>query len=217
MNVYFLSGLGADERAFKRFRILGDAQIHHLKWPKPEPKEKLEHYCNKVASLIDNTSEFSIIGFSFGGMVTVELLKTLNPKKAILISSVRCRQEMPGFLKFFGKTGIDNLLPSSSLNRIYPFAHLFTGLKDEEDKRIWADIIRESDPYFVKWAIHEVLNWRNEQRPENVFHIHGNKDKTFPVNLVKADQIISGGGHFMVLSHAKEISDIINKHLGFSR
>ena len=209
MNVYFISGLGADERAFNRFTLSGDTKIHHIKWPKPEPDERLEQYCTKIASLIDASSEFSIIGFLFGGMVTVELLKTLKPKNAILISSVASRREMPGFLKFFGKTGVDRLLPNSGLNRIYPFAHMFTGLKDEEDKKIWADIMKDSDPYFLKWAIHEVLNWRNEKRPENIFCIHGTRDKTFPVGLVKADRIIEGGGHFMVLSHAKEISDII--------
>jgi pimeloyl-ACP methyl ester carboxylesterase len=190
MNVYFLSGLGADERAFTRLRLLGDVRIHHVKWPKPEPNEVLEQYCTKVASLIDETSDFAIIGFSFGGLVTVELLKTLKPKNVILISSVGSRLEMPGFLKFFGKIEVDRLLPRFALNKVYPFAHVFTGLKNEGDKKIWADIMRDSDPNFLKWAIHEVLNWENEKRPENIFHIHGNKDATFPVELVKADRII---------------------------
>ncbi len=216
MNIYFLSGLGADERAFQRLTFPEEVRVVHIKWPQLGQKETLDSYCNKVARFIDDTTEFSIIGFSFGGVVMVELLKTLKPKNAILLSSVGSRQEMPGILKFLGKTGVARLLPRSSLNKVYPFAHLFTGLKNEEDKKIWAAIMRDSDPYFLKWAIQEILTWKNEKRPENIFHIHGSKDLTFPVDLVKADRIIAGGGHFMVLSHAEQISRIINEQLGYA-
>jgi pimeloyl-ACP methyl ester carboxylesterase len=175
----------------------------------------MQQYSGKILSLIDNSGDFAIIGLSFGGMMTIELLKTLNPRHAILISSVATRDEMPGAFRLLGKSKLDKLMPSMALNKVYPFAHMFTGLKTREDKELWADIIRDSDPYFLKWAIHEILNWKNEWRPDNIFHIHGNRDKTFPVELVKADRVIEGGGHFMVLSHAAEISNIINERLGY--
>jgi pimeloyl-ACP methyl ester carboxylesterase len=216
MNVYFISGLGADERVFSRLKLAEQIKVHHIRWPKPSEKEGVEQYSLKVASLIDKSSEFSIVGLSFGGMVTVELLKTFKPKHAILISSVGSRQEMPNYLKLLGFTKLDNLVPSKALNRVYPLAHLFTGLKSIEDKKLWADIIRDSNPYFLKWAIHEVLNWQNELKPENVFHVHGTKDKAFPIKRIKADRVVEGGGHFMVLTHAKEISSIINQKLGYA-
>ncbi len=216
MNVYFLSGLGADKRAFRSLKLSERVHVHHIEWPRPEVKETMQQYSGRILSLIDSSGDFAIIGLSFGGMVTIELLKTLNPRHAILISSVATRDEMPGAFKLLGKTKLDKLMPSRTLNKVYPFAHLFTGLKTREDKELWADIIRDSDPYFLKWAIHEVLNWKNEWRPDNIFHIHGSKDKTFPVELVKADRVIEGGGHFMVLSHAAEISNIINERLGYN-
>jgi pimeloyl-ACP methyl ester carboxylesterase len=213
MDVYFLSGLGADKRAFKNIKLSEQHQVHHIEWLRPVEKESIFQYSGRIASLIDSSGDFAIIGFSFGGILTVELLKTLKPKHAILISSIASRKEMPGSFKFFGNVNLDKLVPSMAFNKVYPFAHLFTGLKSQEDKQLWAEIMRDSDPYFLKWAIHELLNWKNTSRPDNIFHIHGNADKTFPVKLVRADRVIEGGGHYMVLSHCREISAIINEQL----
>jgi hypothetical protein len=76
-------------------------------------------------------------------------------------------------------------------------------------------VVRESDPHFMKWAIHEVLNWQRESRPDHIFHIHGDEDRIFPIKYVKADRVIHGGGHFMILTHADQVSSMIKQRLGY--
>jgi hypothetical protein len=39
-----------------------------------------------------------------------------------------------------------------------------------------------------------------------VIHIHGTKDKLFPIHYCQADITIERGSHFMVLTHARQIS-----------
>ncbi|MGK6351614.1 hypothetical protein [Parapedobacter sp. DT-150] len=47
------------------------------------------------------------------------------------------------------------------------------------------------------------------QEPSNTVHIHGTADRILPFRFVKADYVIPGGSHLMVVNRAKEISDII--------
>jgi hypothetical protein len=55
------------------------------------------------------------------------------------------------------------------------------------------------------------LNWKNEWRPESLFHIHGTRDKIFPYGLVHPTHTISAAGHFMVYQRPGEISAILNE------
>jgi hypothetical protein len=49
--------------------------------------------------------------------------------------------------------------------------------------------------------------WNPERPlPTNLVHIHGTADRIFPARYVKPDVWINGGGHFMIVSRAAEIS-----------
>lgn len=41
MNLYFISGLGADERVFQKLTLPEQYKIHHIKWPELAEKESL--------------------------------------------------------------------------------------------------------------------------------------------------------------------------------
>ena len=56
------------------------------------------------------------------------------------------------------------------------------------------------DENYLKWAIPEILNWRQETPLKGVIHIHGNKDLTFPISLIKNCIIIPGGTHALILT-----------------
>jgi len=73
--------------------------------------------------------------------------------------------------------------------------------------------LSSSDPIFVKWAINEIANWNREKSLENVIHIHGDKDKTFPIGGTEADHIIKNGSHLMIYTHANLVSKLLNKIL----
>lgn len=213
MNLYFISGLGADKRIFQRLIFPEHFSINHIKWPPLDANENLQTYCFKISKQIDTSKEFALIGVSFGGIVTVELMKIVSPQKAIIISSVATREEIPLLYRFLGITGINKLVPKFILNRIYSFTYWFFGVSEPSDRKLLKQIIHDTSPEFIKWALNEICTWKNCVKPRSLYHIHGCADRLFPIRLTSADMMIKNGGHLMVHTDAGVINSIIQKHL----
>jgi pimeloyl-ACP methyl ester carboxylesterase len=214
MTVYFISGLGADERAFQRLSLPKEWKIKHLKWLDVAPSDTLESYVLKFSKLIDDSEGFALVGLSFGGIMATELNKIIQPKATILLSSITTKYELPRVYKWLGIVKVNRLVPSFMLNRVFPFTHWYFGTKTKEEKILLEKIIHDTPPLFLKWAINEILHWKNEERPANIFHIHGTKDRIFPIDKLKVDFKIENGGHFMVYSKADDVSKILMERLG---
>jgi len=73
------------------------------------------------------------------------------------------------------------------------------------------NIIKDTNPTFLKWAINQIVNWKNLSVPQNCIHIHGTNDRILPSKHLKVDYTIKNGGHFMTVNKAKEIEVIIKK------
>jgi len=65
MNVYFISGLGADKRIFSKIRLNDKFKIIHLDWISFEKKETLKSYAERLCKSIDKSEPFSIVGGFF--------------------------------------------------------------------------------------------------------------------------------------------------------
>lgn len=63
----------------------------------------------------------------------------------------------------------------------------------------------------MKWAIGEIINWKNIDAVENLYHIHGTKDKLFPKRFINNYIKIDEGQHLMVVTKADEISSKLKK------
>ena len=214
MNLYFISGLGADERMFQKLTLPEQYKINHIKWPELSENETLHTYCLKISKLIDTSQEFSLVGLSFGGIVATEITKFLKPKVTIIISSISTRYELPIHYKIIGLFGLNKLVPAFTMNKVYPFTYWFFGVAEPTIKNLLKEVIKDTSPTFLKWAINEIFNWQNKIRPDNLYHIHGTKDKLFPFNLTKADKAVENGGHFVVYTDGNLISDLIRARLG---
>ncbi len=212
LNIYFISGLGADERTFQKLVLPPTWGIHYLPWLPADKNESLKDYCKKLSQLINTSEPFVVVGLSFGGVVAVELSKIIHPALTILISSVSTRQELPFIYKLIGASHIIKLIPAFLLTKKYPLTNWFFGMKSEAEKRLLKQIITSSSPAFYKWALNAILTWTNTTKPSGVFHIHGTADKIFPCRNTKADLLVKGG-HFMVYSNAKTLSKIITEKI----
>ncbi|MGN7784629.1 hypothetical protein ACTJIJ_08885 [Niabella sp. 22666] len=96
-KIYVFSGLGVDRRVFNNIDF-GDLDIAHVEWIDPEPEEPLVHYAQRIAAnrIIPHST---LIGLSFGGMLSVEIAKLIPVDKIILIASAKTKNELPrGFL-----------------------------------------------------------------------------------------------------------------------
>lgn len=210
-TIYCISGLGADERAFSRLRI-PNFRLVYLPWLMPLEKESIEQYARRMSAGITEENPV-LMGLSFGGMVSIEIAKLIPVDKVILISSISQSTGLPVWLKRSGKLNLNKLFPMRSFKILEPLQNIFLGVTEPDEKEMVRDYRKNSPVEYNNWAINEVLNWTNEWQPANLFHIHGDNDKTFPVKNVSPTHIVKGGGHFMIMNKAAEVSVFINEVL----
>lgn len=211
-EVFLLSGLGVDERVFRRLDLSG-YEVTYIQWISPIEKESMEHYATRLLAQIESKNPI-LIGLSFGGMMAVEIARQIETEKVIIISSAKNRSEIPPYFRFVGKLGVHKLLPLKFLKRTNPITNWFFGTRTNSDANLLRRIILDMDLTFLKWAIDKIVKWNNETRVQNLLHIHGTNDHILPIRFVKCDLKINGGGHLMVLNRAKELSKILRKMIG---
>src|SRR5512138_536855 len=100
INIYCISGLGADERAFERLKING-CNLSHLHYITPFSNEDLSYYAKRMSAFVKDPNPV-ILGLSFGGMIAVEMAKHMEFEKLILISSVKTYNEVPKWMRIAG-------------------------------------------------------------------------------------------------------------------
>ncbi|MDQ0965531.1 pimeloyl-ACP methyl ester carboxylesterase [Flavobacterium sp. W4I14] len=211
MNTYFISGLGADKRIFSKLRLNEKIKMTHIDWIGPNENESLASYAERLSKVIDLSQPFALVGVSFGGMIAVEIAKLLNPTTTIIISSTMLSTHLPSLYRFAGKLGILKFIPAKFLKSSNKLTqNYYFGTRSSSEKTLLSKIIKDTDPYFLKWAIGSILSWKNENRPERIYHIHGTNDKILYSKIAQPDFVIENGTHFTVYQNAQEISGIIN-------
>ncbi|MGB8190566.1 MAG: alpha/beta hydrolase, partial [Chitinophagaceae bacterium] len=184
----------------------------YLEWIPPLQKESLRDYALRLAQKIDTSQPFALVGLSMGGMIAAEIAKHYNPFATILISSVSCSAHLPGYLKVAGKLGIHKLVPVSFVKSAAIIKRFFAGEKPE-DRKLLKQIIRESDPVFIRWAMNAIIQWRCDDPPQNFIHIHGSRDEVIPLRYTKPTHVIPKAGHLMVLTKSEEVNGILQEKL----
>lgn len=210
-ELYILSGLGADERVFQRLDLSGFTATF-IKWIIPKDKETIENYATRLLDQITSKKPI-LIGLSFGGLIAVEIAKQIKTEKVILIASAKTKNEIPFYYRFAGQLGIHKLLPTRLLKSSNFITNWFFGTSSTFDKQLLKQILIDTDPTFLKWAIEKVVTWTNRTQTKNVFHIHGTSDKILPVNFVNCNLKIKNGGHLMTLNKADELNKILQEQI----
>lgn len=205
-KIYAIGGLGADQRVFQSLDL--KAELHVLKWEKSAPKESLSDYALRMSKQIETGFEGWLIGVSFGGIVAQEIAK-LKPVKVMLISSASKRNELHMLYRFIGKTGLITTLPTTAF-RLPSWLAIY--LFGANNKKLLSEIIHDTDPSFVKWALQRIVTWKNDK---GLFHfrIHGKIDRLFPLKNDMYIDCKTVGGHFTIVDEGAEISDAINAQL----
>lgn len=213
-TIYCISGLGADHRVFENLKCEG-FELRPVQWLKPEKLESIEQYAERMTRQIKDR-EPVLLGLSFGGMMAIQISRIIPIQKLIIVSSVKHKDELPAWMKMSGRFKLDGLLPKKQIGEVKPLRLLrpiqdyFLGVTNERE-RIIANEFRDSvEPDYLRWSLHQVLNWRNEDVPEDIIHIHGDRDHIFPISSkLKPTHIIRGGGHFMIMNRCREIKEIL--------
>jgi len=212
--LYCISGLGADERVFANLQIKG-YELHHIPWLVPEKNESIEKYAARMAAYFKHESPV-LIGVSFGGMIGIEIARQIPLKKLIIISSIKTKNEMPGWMKIIGRMKLNKLVPFQSYKLAGSIENRRLGISNEEERKMVRAYRRKADPIYVTWAVDKVLNWKNDWQPEHLVHIHGDKDRIFPIQKISPSHIIKDGTHLMIYNRAREIGEFLERELQVS-
>lgn len=209
--VYCISGLGADEKIFCNLDLDG-VELRHIPWLPPHRRENIKEYAVRMAAGIGHHSPV-LLGVSFGGMVGIEIARQMQLQKLFVVSSVKSAGELPSWMRLAGALSLHKWLPVRSYKITEKIDNNRLGVSTHEEKEMVAKYRKNADHVYMNWAINEVLNWKNNWQPSCIVHIHGDKDRMFPVKRIKADYIIKNGTHLMIYNRAGEISRIIKKEL----
>lgn len=213
MNIYFLSGLGADKRVFSKLKLDESFHIHYIDWIPPGKKESLDDYAYRLTAQIDTTRPFQLVGLSFGGIIASALSSIVHPEQIILISSTPTNIPVSRFNRGLIKFLLLSPLAAPILKSANSFTYKFFGADTPELKTLLKQILHDTDSKFLKWALIRMSEWKHPVQVDHVYQIHGAQDKLIPLKIVKPDVVIEGGGHLMVYAQHEEISRILNAQL----
>lgn len=178
----------------------------------PQKSETIEHYTTRLLNQITTTKPI-LIGLSFGGLIAVEVAKQIETEKVILIASAKTKKEIPFYYRFAGQLRLHKLLLTRLLKSSNFVTNWFFGTSSTFDKQLLKQILLDTDPTFLKWAIDKVVRWTNQAQTQNIFHIHGTSDRILPLNFVNFNQTIKNGGHLMTLNKSDELNAILRQLL----
>lgn len=214
-NVYCIAGLGADEKIFSHIDWPEDVEVHYLKWVLPRDNEPIQDYARRMSEAVREPDPI-LVGASFGGMMSIEISRLIPVKKIVLISSITHYKEVPRWMRVCGKLKLDYLLPKRNMQKLlplkifYPVQNYFLGAQTPEARKMAGSYRNSVNAAYLKWSIHQILNWKNKDIQVPFVQIHGNRDKLFPISYVHPAYTIDKGGHFMVFQQAGEVSRLLN-------
>lgn len=212
--IYFMPGLAVGPEIFHKLElntVLFD--LNYLTWKEPLSfDESTTSYAKRMTEDIKHENPV-LVGVSFGGIIVQEMSKFINVKKLIIISSVKSTKELPKRFKIASTSKIYKLFPTSVITNFENYSKFFIGKSLEKKAKVYKKYLSMRGKNYIKWSIHNVINWRQDVPLDNILHIHGTNDNIFPIKNIKNAVKIKNGNHSMVIIKAKEVSQIIHESL----
>lgn len=207
--VYLMPGLAASSSIFERIELPQENfELFLLDWFMPEKAETLQNYAKRMAEKV-NDKNAVLIGVSFGGILVQEMKQFLNPKKVIIISSVKSNVELPRRMKIAKTTKAYKILPTGLLENVEVLSKYAFGDFMKQKLKLYERYLGMRDKTYIDWAIEQVVCWERVTIDPEIIHIHGDADEVFPSKYIKNFINIKGGTHMMIINRYKWL----NQHL----
>lgn len=217
MTTYFISGIATDKRVYD-YPLQQIPGSVYLPFPQHDPADTMESYVLKFLPLIDTSSPFNIVGNSMGGIMTMELLRHIQPQKVVLVSSVKCRSEMPWRLRQLQHSRLHRLLPGRAFIAGVKYgSHFHREIKNAGLRELVVQMAGNNTPGFLYWCVHAIANWQGGAGyRKDIIHLHGTRDRMFPIRNIANAIAVPGGGHNMQLTRKEEITALLRQYLQIS-
>lgn len=201
--IFLLPGMSKNTSVYARLApLLPNCQI--VNWIEPQEYEPIASYAKRIAAQLPN-GECYVGGVSFGGIVAVEVARIIGANRCFLISSILSPSQLPPWIRpmrllSWSSVSAAMLVAGAIAQRVPRRLRSRTTLKTNR----WAG----KEGLWYRWATSAVLRWNPDCGCQpSVFHIHGDRDRTFPVRYASPDIVIPGGGHLLPLTHATEVAE----------
>ena len=214
-TTYFIPGLGFNEEVIAPLLDLG-LDIKTVNWIEPLVKETIQSYAKRMSESIDTgTGTITLIGYSFGGIIAQEISQIIDVDQIILISTCKSRAENSLALKALSPLKFNKVIKKNIILKTFPLWASSYGYETPEEMEIFRSMIKKNTDTYLDWAVKSVSTWeRNFEFNVPIIHIHGDKDRTFPIkNINDVKHIVKGGDHFMIYKKAKEIALLLKKYM----
>lgn len=173
--------------------------VQALDWPVYQGETTLPEVAKRMVAESRIGDGCILIGTSLGGMVAGEIAKLVQTRTLILIGSAKSRDEIRALLA--------NLHPLIDLTPLALVRWLANFVPSEV-----AQMFHRSDPNFIRAMCHAIFAWEGmSPGSAPVFRIHGDKDRVIPPPPHL--EYLIDGGHLIVMTHAKECVDIVQRLL----
>jgi esterase/lipase len=201
--------LASDEKVFSKLALAGYTLVL-LPWIMPIKNESIASYAKRMVEPVKEPLPI-IIGLSFGGMMSIEIAKLIPVKQLIIISSIKTKAELPLWMKICGLLRLNKVIPLKQYKFLEPIQNKRLGVTNQEERALANYYRNNFSTPILHWSINQILNWQNTTIAAPLTHIHGSSDKMFPIQKINNCVVVEGGGHFMVMNKAAEVSAYIKK------
>ena len=198
-----MPGLAASSMVFENIKLDGKKySLHRIDWIQPKKNESIKTYCVRLSKKIKHKNPV-LLGVSFGGIIAQELDKIIKVKKLIIVSSVKSHKEYPILYKIARDYQLNNALPFGMFDNFIKFSLKLNINKLYKRIDLAERYLTERNEIYLEWAVWSLLNWKQEKYRPDLIHIHGDKDKVFPIENISKCIKIKGGRHEMIILKAK--------------
>ena len=137
----------------------------------------------------------------------------LNPKKVVIISSVKSNVELPRKMKIARTTKAYKLIPTKLFENVENLAKYAFGDYVKNRIKLYEKFLSMRDKNYLDWSIEQIINWNRVEADEEIIHIHGDADEVFPIKYIKNPIVVKGGTHIMIINKYKWLNENLPKIL----
>jgi len=97
--------------------------------------------------------------------------------------------------------------------RLTPLLVRMVGKSDRGERNFLIDLALTSDVPMTRWGGNAMLNWTAPPCECPAWHIHGDADRLIPIENVRPDAMVHGGGHVINVTHAAAVNQFISERM----
>ena len=200
IHVYLMPGMAASSKIFQYIKLPEEQfKIHLLEWFVPTENESLKNYAQRMSQFVKHEN-IVLLGVSFGGVLVQEMARYLSVDKLIIVSSVKCTEELPPHMILAKNTKAYKLLPTQLASDIDVLSKYAIGKAVKKRLDLYKTYMTMNDNRYLSWAIEKMVCWEHHEVIPGIIHIQGEKDSVFPRKYIDDCIEIKGGTHIMILN-----------------